>query len=408
MNQDAQLIQQILAGDTGALEQLVRKHYGSIYAQIRLRTRHPEDAEDIAQDVFLKAYQNLTALRRPERFDVWLRQIARHECQNRLRRKRPDIRPLTAAESDHDLSAEARLIQDETLERTMRAIDRLPALERDLLKSRYLDDITYADLQKIHSLSYKALTMRILRAKRKVRKALEKTFAEIQSTPDEEALSSAAIPSQTSKHPQKGEPAVYHTPFEFTAPYAAKKDGKFGYIDRTGEMIIPPQFDRAMGFVEGLGRVGIGDKHGYIDKTGSSSYRLNSMRRTLFAKALPAPASGSSSVSSTKPAPLSSSRVSTTSSTSPKASPPSWSTADGGISINRATTSPNPNSPGSGPSPTVWLPWSEKGVPAISTTRASRSTSGKPVLTEIQSLTYYSHYSRSNRPLSNIKISSAR
>ena len=268
MNQDAQLIQQILAGDTGALEQLVRKHYGSIYAQIRLRTRHPEDAEDIAQDVFLKAYQNLTALRRPERFDVWLRQIARHECQNRLRRKRPDIRPLTAAESDHDLSAEARLIQDETLERTMRAIDRLPALERDLLKSRYLDDITYADLQKIHSLSYKALTMRILRAKRKVRKTLEKTFAEIQSTPDEEAMSSAAIPSQTSKHPQKGEPAVYHTPFEFTAPYAAKKDGKFGYIDRTGEMIIPPQFDRAMGFVEGLGRVGIGDKHGYIDETG--------------------------------------------------------------------------------------------------------------------------------------------
>ncbi len=268
MNNDAHTIQQILAGDVRALEQLIRKHQGSVYAHALLWMKNPEDAREIAQDAFLKAYQNLAALKRPESFEAWLRRIVRHECQNRLRRKQSRTRSHVQPEPATEPSAEARLIQNETIERTMRAIDRLPALERDLLKSRYLDDITYADLQKIHSLSYKAITMRILRAKRKVRKQLVKTLVEARFTPDEEALASAAIPSPTSKQTRKGDPPMNHSPFEFSAPYAAKKDGKFGYINRTGDMIIPPQFERALGFVEGLGRVGIGDKEGYIDETG--------------------------------------------------------------------------------------------------------------------------------------------
>lgn len=268
MNNDAHLVQQILTGDSRALEQLIRKHQASVYAQTLNRTGNIEDAQEIVQDVFLKAYRNLASLRRPESFEAWLRRIVRHECQNRLRRRQPGTRPLTAEEPAGEQSAEDRLIRDETIRKAICAIDRLPALERDLLKSRFLDEIPYADLQKIHNLSYKALTMRILRAKRKVRIQLEKTLAEFRITPDEDAISSAAIPDPTSKQPQKGEPAVTHTPFEFTAPYAAKKDGKFGYINKSGEMIITPQFERALGFVEGLGRVGIGDKQGYIDETG--------------------------------------------------------------------------------------------------------------------------------------------
>lgn len=268
MNNDAHLIQLILTGDSRALEQLIRKHQASVYSQSLYWMRNPEDAREVVQDVFLKAYQNLASLRRPERFEAWLRQIARNECRNRLRLGQPGARPLTREEPVNEQSVESRLIRDETIGRAISAIDRLPALERDLLKSRYLDEIPYADLQKIHGLSYKALTMRILRAKRKVRTQLQKTLAEFQVTTDEEALSSAAIPPPRSNHSRKGEPVVTHTPFEFTTPYAAKRDGKFGYIDKKGEMIIPPQFERALGFVEGLGRVGIGDKQGYIDETG--------------------------------------------------------------------------------------------------------------------------------------------
>lgn len=50
--------------------------------------------------------------------------------------------------------------------------------------------------------------------------------------------------------------------------FAVIQGGKCGYIDKTGKIIINPQFDMAMSFSEGLAIVRIGDKYGYIDKTG--------------------------------------------------------------------------------------------------------------------------------------------
>ena len=50
--------------------------------------------------------------------------------------------------------------------------------------------------------------------------------------------------------------------------FPVKQDGKWGYIDKTGKIVINPQFDSATSFSKGLARVVIGDKWGYIDKTG--------------------------------------------------------------------------------------------------------------------------------------------
>jgi hypothetical protein len=47
-----------------------------------------------------------------------------------------------------------------------------------------------------------------------------------------------------------------------------KTGDKWGYIDKTGQMVIPPKFSGALGFTEGLAAVVTGDKWGYIDKTG--------------------------------------------------------------------------------------------------------------------------------------------
>ena len=118
--------------------------------------KNPEDAQEIVQDAFLKAYQNLASLGVPSVSEAWLRQSALNECQNLLRRKSSPRRPVDRSEPAIEPSPEARLIRDETFGRAITAIDRLPVLERDLLKSRYLDEIPYADLQKIHGLSYKA------------------------------------------------------------------------------------------------------------------------------------------------------------------------------------------------------------------------------------------------------------
>lgn len=264
MHHDTLLIRQILMGDSQALEQLIRKYHRTVYTQVRYWVKNAEDAQEITQDVFLKAYQNLASLKQPEIFDVWLRQIARHECYNWLRRKQPDFQPLSPDMASDSTPPDDRMVQLETVEEIIQAIENLPKLERELLKSHYLENISYADLQETHGLSYKAITLRVLRAKRKIRNQIGDTFSNLQLTTEQKAMLSVALGIST----LKGGQAMSHTPFDFRAPHAANKDRKFGYINKSGEMVIPPQFDRAMSFCEGLGRVGIGDKQGYIDETG--------------------------------------------------------------------------------------------------------------------------------------------
>jgi len=156
------------------------------------------------------------------------------------------------------------MVQLETVEEIIQVIENLPKLERELLKSHYLENISYADLQETYGLSYKAITLRVLRAKRKIKNQIGDTFSNLRLTTEQEAMLSVALGIST---PEGGQ-AMSHTPFDFRVPHAANKDGKFGYINKSGDMVIPPQFDRAMSFCEGLGRVGIGDKQGYIDETG--------------------------------------------------------------------------------------------------------------------------------------------
>ena len=265
MSQNTLLIQQILAGDEKALEQLIQKEYAKIFAHVLFRVKNLEDAQEITQDTFIKAYQNLHTLKQAENFEPWIRQIATHQCLNWIRQKRPETTNMPPEVKDPRPPTDETLVQNETLKEIINAIENLPELERQLLTAHYLEKTSYADLQKIHGLSYKAITMRVLRAKRQIANTLNETITHFQLTPDQEALLSVAFaPSK----PTLLKGASQMNRLDFRAPHPAKKDGKFGYIDKSGNMIIPPQFDRAMSFTEGLGRVAIGDKQGYINETG--------------------------------------------------------------------------------------------------------------------------------------------
>lgn len=271
MLQNTLLIQQILTGDAKALEQLIQKSYAKIYAHVLFRIKNLEDAQEITQDTFIKAYQNLHTLKQPESFEPWIRQIATHQCLNWIRRKKPETINLPDEIKDTTTLTDEKMIQNEILKEIVNAIETLPNLERHLLKAHYLERTSYTDLQKIHGLSYKAITMRVLRAKRQIVRTLNETSIPFQLTPDQEALLSVAFsPSK----PTLSKGAANMNRLDFRAPHPAKKEGKFGYIDKTGEITIPPQFDRAMSFTEGLGRVAIGDKQGYINEAGEFAIPL--------------------------------------------------------------------------------------------------------------------------------------
>ncbi len=86
---DEQLVLATLAGDVPAFGRLVQRHWNMVFALALSRIKDPTEAEDIAQESFLKAYARLHSLRNASRFPGWLSKIALQQCTNVIRK---DIR----------------------------------------------------------------------------------------------------------------------------------------------------------------------------------------------------------------------------------------------------------------------------------------------------------------------------
>jgi RNA polymerase sigma factor (sigma-70 family) len=168
MQEDTNLVKQTIEGDEKAFHRLIMKYYTAIHALILSWVKNPEDAKDIVQDVFLEAYQGLSSLKKPEQFYFWLRQIAKYHFQDYLRKKK-DFTQLHEDITCEMQSVDEVMILRETMAKMMQAIDELPESERQLLKEHYLDDASYDKLEAKYGLSQSVLSMRLYRARQRVR-----------------------------------------------------------------------------------------------------------------------------------------------------------------------------------------------------------------------------------------------
>ncbi len=123
------------AGDKQAYAELIRRHYASVYLLCAGWLGNPSDAEDTAQEVFLKGYLKIRTLRRPDHFEGWIRRIARNECVNYLRRKK---RTLGSFEIREELMA-AGDTPDPPHEALRQAVAALPGELRTPLLLYYYD-----------------------------------------------------------------------------------------------------------------------------------------------------------------------------------------------------------------------------------------------------------------------------
>jgi RNA polymerase sigma factor (sigma-70 family) len=174
MQEDAILVKQTILENKEAFHQLVKKYRASIYTMILSKVRNVDDAQDLTQETFLEAFRDLSLLKNPECFYSWLCQIARHQCYDWQRKNHNNQVTLDESLKFETLTADEMIAYDELMVNVIQVIDELPEIDRDLMKSYYLDNISYVELQAKHKLSYKGVTNRIFRARQKVRKKLSK------------------------------------------------------------------------------------------------------------------------------------------------------------------------------------------------------------------------------------------
>jgi RNA polymerase sigma-70 factor (ECF subfamily) len=147
---DNQLIDITLKGTVSAFEELVERHQRQIYALALKMVRNPDDAADIAQDVFLKAYEVLGSFKRKSSFHTWLYRIAVNFCINHLRRDKAKYH--IELETYHAIQSPKALENMDTMElqdKLNEAIQNLPEKQRATVLLRVCDGLPYKEIAKI-------------------------------------------------------------------------------------------------------------------------------------------------------------------------------------------------------------------------------------------------------------------
>jgi RNA polymerase sigma-70 factor (ECF subfamily) len=175
-------------GDIAAFEALVKRYDRNVFRIAQHITQNREDAEDVVQDAFLKAYQNLTQFQGQSKFYTWLVRIAVNEALMRLRRRRPermvsldedvkteeDSMPREIA--DWSPNPEQQYNQAELKDILSRTIQGLPASFRTVFVLRDVEGLSTEETADALGLSIPAVKSRLLRARLQLRERLNKYF----------------------------------------------------------------------------------------------------------------------------------------------------------------------------------------------------------------------------------------
>jgi RNA polymerase sigma-70 factor (ECF subfamily) len=170
MEDDASLVQRTVGGDPAAFGDLYDRYAGMIRAVCFDTTHDLNAAQDLAQEVFLRAYSTLPKLRAVDRFGPWLFAIARHVCQEWRRKKKRDRHQFTADPPEVDEAADQ--MTSDSLSDLRLAMTQLPERERLALHLLYLQEHPANFARSVMGLSSSAFYKVVARARERLAKLL--------------------------------------------------------------------------------------------------------------------------------------------------------------------------------------------------------------------------------------------
>ncbi len=163
--------------DPRPFEALVRRHQGFVLANCRVISRSPADAEDLAQEVFVKAYFGLPRFEQRAQFRTWLRRIKVNHCLNFVRKTRGAVLvdvDEPSVETHADMMsppvAEDRLHADETRDRIVQVLDTMSDTLRVPLMLCDADGLSYDEIAEQLGIGLSAVKMRIKRGREEFRR----------------------------------------------------------------------------------------------------------------------------------------------------------------------------------------------------------------------------------------------
>jgi RNA polymerase sigma-70 factor, ECF subfamily len=181
---EAQMIAKVLAGDSQIFHELIRPYEHRVYVMALSFLHNEADAEDAAQEAFLKAFRNLSSFRGESKFGTWLVSIALNEARTRIRSRNLvkmeslDEPPDEQGQTLPALLRDWREIPSEALERKetrlllQEAITGLPGIYREVFQLRDVEQLSIQEAASMLGISISAVKVRLHRARMMLQKKL--------------------------------------------------------------------------------------------------------------------------------------------------------------------------------------------------------------------------------------------
>ena len=178
-NNDTQLIQRTLDGDDSAFSELVEKYQKQVHALVWRKIGDFHIAEEITQDTFLRAYQKLGTLKKPQRFASWLYVIAANRCntwleKKHLRKQLLEDNDITQAEeatySEYVLQEKERITAETQRDVVKKLLAKLGESERTVMTLHYFGEMSCAEIGVFMGVSANTVKSRLRRAQQRLQK----------------------------------------------------------------------------------------------------------------------------------------------------------------------------------------------------------------------------------------------
>lgn len=176
---EKKIIEKVLGGDANAFEELVLKYEKTVYNLALRMVGDRDDAFDMTQEAFIKAYGSLSSFRGDSKFSVWIYRITTNVCLDFLRSKsRKQQVSLTVSDDDDEdaqldipdpkADPEQQLIKKISMQSVEEGLKTLPDKQRQILVMRELGGMSYAEIGAALSLEEGTVKSRIFRARKRL------------------------------------------------------------------------------------------------------------------------------------------------------------------------------------------------------------------------------------------------
>lgn len=173
MNEEQIWLEQARRGDKNAFGQLIQAYMGPVYNLAYRMLGNSGEAEEAAQEAFIRAYTRLESYDPSHKFSTWLLSITSNYCIDQIRKRRAvllsidePLPPHPALHSDNNKGPEAEYLAHEREELVKRLLDTLPDEYRQAVVLRYWYDMSYEEISEVQETSVSAVKSRLFRARR--------------------------------------------------------------------------------------------------------------------------------------------------------------------------------------------------------------------------------------------------